>query len=461
MITPLPPTPTPTPPHPTLASHNHIKADCIWMRDMLLEAKSNIQKYIVKPVSDFKAIFKSRAEEPFEELFAMMDDADKMVETGNANDSFISVRNATVWQTYSALVSTLSRLVDPLVVDLGNLVDSLPTMGNFVLDGDLLGPILPNVGASCDWCYPNNPEPLLQILKDKVYDKLGDWRLLNKIRNAKDILDEMYVPFLLNLYITDYSGNVKPNERQQYEWNFGNASNQLDVADGRIQDALSYTEETLELVDSLLDYAWGYKCQTELPKLINEYRGNHNISLALMDEVDHYILDQDNGITDLWNRYTLYNITLEQAGGSIAYDEIIRIISAKKLRLHSILNDRILLVNNLERQINQVYYVIMSLAQTDYIADKSAYWEEFGITDPGIDKPSTCTIGDVDVPLPDFGMVPNGNATDHWRHLVDMLGFIRASMETQVEDLATAVSTTKTYAVDYINGNRINEDFYR
>ncbi len=428
---------------------------------MLLGAREKIHAYIQTRVSDFKAIFLSRAKEPFAELGGLMDDAFDTAGAGNADDSYISVQNATLWLTYTSLVSALDRLASPLSDVLQNFVSDLPLTNHFILDSSIFEPILPNVGTSCSWCYQTGSRSLLSYLRNAVYNKVKTSYLQIRLTRTKSRLENMYEPFLMNLYVSNHTGEVTDAELEQYQWDFSNASNYMAQVESGIQLGLNYAEEALELVDSLLEYAWGYKCQTELPKLINEYDGNHDVSMILVGEVYRYIVAQDEEIIDLWDRYVIENQTLEDVGSSISYDDITRVVSAKKLRLDSVLNDRILLVKNLERQINQIYYVIMSLVDTDDSAWNSAYWDEFGITNPVINTPTSVNIRGVDVPLPDFGMEPNGNADEHWSRLSNVLTFIRTSMESQVDDLATAVSTAKAYAVAYIDGNRINEDFYR
>lgn len=43
--------------------------------------------------------------------------------------------------------------------------------------------------------------------------------------------------------------------------------------------ALDKGWEATAMVENLIEYAWGYKCQTELPKLMNEYAGNHKVGM--------------------------------------------------------------------------------------------------------------------------------------------------------------------------------------
>ena len=449
-----------------------VKADCIWVRDMLLEVKVNITEFISKPIAEFRSIMLTRVEESWQELESLISDASSEVSYYRSRpspawredlESYISVSNSSLWQTYSSVIAPLHRLSEGLATDIYHSVNSLPSTDQLRLQLDTFQPILANIGNTCSWCYVSEDTPLLVLLKEKTRDRVNSLSLRNRLRDARNKLTRAYVPYLLNLNFANASGDVTPQADRLFRDVMFKIGKKIHDANTDIQLALDYAGDVVALVDNLIAYTWDYKCQTELPKLHNEYSGNHRMTEDLIREMYIYVEAENATLHKLKEDYVTGRRTLMNVGNTIRYDDLVDVVNGKKLRLDSTLKDRILLVDNLERQINQIYYVLVSMVTTDHISGLSPYWQDFGIISPKLIPPTIMTVGGVRVPLPDFHIVPevSSSAQTHWRRLADILTFMRESLEMQVVSLDRAVTTSKDYTAGYIQGSRLTEDFYR
>ena len=78
-------------------------------------------------------------------------------------------------------------------------------------------------------------------------------------------------------------------------------------------------------------------------------------------------------------------------------------------------------MNLVANKINQVNYVLAAVVDDSYMAATSFAWKEFGTmaAGPVLDGQTVSVVGNVSVPLLDFGMQPDANAVRMWSSVTD------------------------------------------
>ena len=87
--------------------------------------------------------------------------------------------------------------------------------------------------------------------------------------------------------------------------------------------------------------------------------------------------------------------------------------------------------------------------------------QEFGVTSPSVQAPSSQVVNGITVPDADYAMVPNAAAQAHWNRAEEVVSAIITNMQEQYDELTSEVSEAQVYFQTYISGNQLNSNFYR
>ncbi|KAK2140374.1 hypothetical protein LSH36_1376g00010 [Paralvinella palmiformis] len=446
-----------------------VKADCVWMRDIMFESSRTVESNISVHVDDFKNVLLTLTSDAFVQLETLVNETMAVIEGAlgqygdiwplmiqsdplhaeyrRAYDDYVNNtiqrNNMTIWQTASELLSSLKYIRDGVhAVLYGNLTNlNTGLYSNFALNKTLLDAIRSDIGEHCSWCVEASATPVIEVLQRRVLSRVGEQtrtRLNEVIRTVEQAIDD----YLSENWVKWFWAWVRFPITKETLVNFRDkiriAFQLTQSINGDAQAAADDTREVLLLMSDLVGYAWGLQCQTKLPKLLNEYGGNQVVTAEMLVSLYSYLERQNFAVHRFQADYTATNMTLEAVGNSLgnSFDEISNKVHGLKLRLDSSINGRSLLLSDIRKQINQIYFVIMAqTGKATTLAGISNYWRDFGIRSPDAELPSTKLIGDLELPLLDYSMLSDGNDSQYWFGLVEALKEHQSFLQKQLDQL--------------------------
>ncbi|KAK2157170.1 hypothetical protein LSH36_196g03006 [Paralvinella palmiformis] len=319
-----------------------------------------------------------------------------------------------------------------------------------------------NIGHQCAWCMDSSGKtPFLDV----VGERLERWKSSAQQAVVVDVLTSIEQTMVRFFNAT-------------WSWSIGDEINGTDVetvrdefrrASSVVEDAMKTTQETMHLVNEasylnreLLNNVWELECKVQLQKLLDEYHRHRQSFKKVVDEFRRYLKVRVGELRRHVRRYTANEDTLETVGRETNFVELRLKLLGTKITIDRSLDKGQLLLNNIQSQINKIYYSIMSYVSRDHIKSESAYWSHLNVRDPSIKLPAMKEVGGIQMAEVDYGMVPDVGGLEKWAEKVDSLTVVRLKMERYIRVLMDeALANSRDYLQDYLKGNQIDEEFYR
>ena len=442
----------------------NVKADCVWLRDLLTRVKQDVRERVVQPMAAFRETLWNAAVTKVKEfestVYSTLANIDEDTVFDAETALYFAQQNDSLWQSYRTLRASLDLLQDPMQNDLYQSVDSLPDQLQLRLQKQFFDALRPEVGYACAWCSDASGTPLTSILKDRLKASVGSG-LAASLTSARTRLELAYDLYLADLWVTNVTQDVYPANVSRCRHLVRMTSSNLEGALQAVDEASGYAEEMLSLLDDLLHYTWNVQCLVRLSKLADEYDGNR---LVLDGQLNSFLAQLDASNEEFLSnqrRYVNGTMYLTDVATEHNTDVILTGLTSYKLRLDVSLRERTLLVRSIQWQIDQIYYVFMTQLDHAHIAANSAYWKRFGITSPTAVLPEVSSIDGVPVLSSRYSMTPNDAANSFWQNWANYLNLTTENLLKQSEELSTALNSGREYFQAYVQGNELDEAFYR
>jgi hypothetical protein len=224
-------------------------------------------------------------------------------------------------------------------------------------------------------------------------------------------------------------------------------------------DAINMVNDVIGYITDVTSYFSRLHCQTQLPRLLTEYNRKHKSSMDVLVDFDLVLQSFADDVKTKLSQYVNESITLTEISGQIKVKQFSQRLQEDKLVIDTVLNSRFVVLNAIQDEINQIFYIALTQVNKSFIAENSVFWKHFKITDPKLQKPTTKAIDDVDLPLSDFGMIPEGELFEFWKKFRSSTEAMFPKLQRQKDVLDAAIARAKLYFDAYLAGNEIGETF--
>ena len=366
----------------------------------------------------------------------------------------LKTHNESLGISYRRLLVTVKDVANDN--SLQPVIDGL-SMPHLVVRDEYLDPLRADVGSYCLWCGNGNASVLelvrsrLQSFNDDIYQ--------TTLAPLHDILKVGLGQYEATTWVLHELNQSVVDELADLSTLLNDVHPQINGVFDSATDAVNMVNDVIGYIKDMTSFSSRLHCQTRLPRLLVEYNRKHQSSMDVLANFASILGNASDDVHNKISKYTKESISLTEVSSTIHLKELSQYVQENKLKIDTSLNSRVVTMNAIKGEINQIYYIAMTQLNTSYIAKNSKFWKQFGITQPKLRIPTLRTIDGIDLPLADFGMIPEDELLLFWQTFRRNTDAIFPRLQRQKDDLDSAIAQARLYFNSFTVGNEIGETF--
>ena len=337
----------------------------------------------------------------------------------------------------------------------------LPDIPQYVLNQSMLEPVEANIGNRCPWCV-NESDGDVSLLK-LVEQKVLTWNKTSVQEISVQLLSDMSLAvdkYLSKSWVQEVGTPVLTKDVYQLRDSFRAASTTVEGVLKETEATIRDVNDAVQYTHDLMDNNWKLECSSQLPKLIEEYNRFYATFRGTLGNVRNYLDNYKATNEEQLDMYISGERSLEDLTNALNFKDFLMKTQAAKYKIENAINKGQMQTKTIHFQINQIFYSFLSYTDQTVMSANSSYMKHLNIRSPQVKIPELRLIQDIKLPEMDFGMVPDKDAADTWKTLVDNLSNMRMELHYLSNEVDVVMNDAKEYFSTYVKGNQVDVDFY-
>ena len=333
----------------------------------------------------------------------------------------------------------------------------MQTFSDFELRHTVLDNVLASLNAQCPWCG-DAKKPLMITLKNHMTDFIKQKLKSPTYSTIQRGLEREFDQFIENFTLADYNwGNLTGLRSRLRRY--------ADVAQDMFTDIETVTMERLQISINLLDEMRATispYCNDDIKEINEQYDNIHSRMDSILTDIYMFLNDFEVSLQKTIQLYENANKSLDDVARSFDFDLKTAFIQVKRISVDLLLRERVLGVAKIPIFINMLNFWLYAQHKSSYLKDNNLYWKHLGVVDvtPNVSAALTASAER------DINQITSVNMPDSvnkfWDKMADDTSVtLKSDLELHFDQMVRAMSDTKTYFTDYLEGNQVNDNFYR